>query len=126
MRQLQMRLQKFGDEARVRQESTMDRLPDATNCERGSDLIAFLYGEIDERAARDFERHLLNCPDCESELGAFKQIRSSLVAWRQESLAGATAASLVAICARRRTCQVPASPQRELPYKSSLNSRLYG
>jgi hypothetical protein len=69
----------------------MDKIPDALICERGNDLIAFLYGEIDERAARDFEQHLLNCAECESELGAFKQIRSCVVAWRQESLGAATA-----------------------------------
>ena len=72
----------------------MYRIPDTPVCERGNDLIAFLYGEIDERAARDFERHLLNCAECESELSAFKQIRSSVVAWRQESLGGATANSV--------------------------------
>jgi hypothetical protein len=77
------------------QESTMNRSPDAQTCERGNDLISFLYGEIDEGAARgfeqDFERHLLNCSQCEAKLGAFKQIRSSVIAWRQESLGGATA-----------------------------------
>ncbi len=74
----------------------MYKIPDAPICERGNDLIAFLYGEIDERAARDFERHLLNCAECESELGAFKQIRSSVVAWRQESLGAATATAVAA------------------------------
>jgi putative zinc finger protein len=66
-------------------------------------LIAFLYGEIDERAARDFERHLLNCAECESELSAFKQIRSSIVAWRQETLGAATATSISASPAVGRT-----------------------
>jgi hypothetical protein len=56
--------------------------------------MAFLYGELDEHARHDFERHLLNCGDCASNLGAFKQIRSSLVAWRQESLGGVVATSL--------------------------------
>jgi len=74
----------------------MYKIPDAPICERGNDLIAFLYGEIDEGAALDFERHLLNCAECESELGAFKQIRSSVVAWREESLSGATAPSISA------------------------------
>jgi len=74
----------------------MSKIPDVPICERGNDLIAFLYGEIDERAARDFEQHLLNCADCESELGAFKQIRSSVVAWRQETLGAATATSVSA------------------------------
>lgn len=76
----------------------MNRLPDAPVCERGHDLISFLYGEIDERAApdfeQDFERHLLNCAECESKLSAFKQVRSSVVAWRQEALGGVTANSV--------------------------------
>jgi hypothetical protein len=60
-------------------------------CERGNDLIAFLYGEVDEHEARDFERHLRNCVECKFELGAFKQIRESVGAWRQEALGAATA-----------------------------------
>ena len=74
----------------------MYKIPDARICERGNDLVAFLYGEIDESASRDFEQHLLSCAECESELGAFRQIRSSVVAWRQESLSGAAATSLAA------------------------------
>ncbi|CAN5721797.1 hypothetical protein BH18ACI4_BH18ACI4_12440 [soil metagenome] len=73
----------------------MYKIPEGPICERGNDLIAFLYGEIDERSARDFEEHLLNCAECESERGAFKQIRSSVIAWRQESL-GATATLVAA------------------------------
>ncbi len=74
----------------------MSKISDAPRCERENDLIAFLYGEIDERAARDFERHLLNCAECESELGAFKQIRSSVVDWRQATVGAATATSVSA------------------------------
>ncbi len=74
----------------------MFKILDTPNCERGNDLIAFLHGEIDVRSAQDFERHLLNCAVCESELGAFKQIRSSVIAWRQESLGAATATSVAA------------------------------
>jgi len=72
----------------------MNRLPDTPICERGHDLISFLYGEIDERAEQDFAQHLKNCAECESELSTFKQIRSSVVAWRQEALGGATADSI--------------------------------
>jgi len=74
----------------------MYKIPDAPICERGNDLIAFLYGEIDEGAARNFERHLLNCAECEAELGAFKQIRSSVGAWRQQSVGAARASSVSA------------------------------
>jgi hypothetical protein len=74
----------------------MYKIPDDPKCEGGNDLIAFLYGELDEGAARDFERHLINCADCESELSAFKQIRSSAVAWRRETVGAATATSAAA------------------------------
>jgi hypothetical protein len=77
----------------------MYKIPDVPICERGNDLIAFLYDEIDEHAARDFERHLLKCADCESALSAFKQIRSSVVAWRRESLGAATATSVASSAA---------------------------
>ena len=87
----------------------MHKIPDAPICERGNDLIAFLYGEIEERAARDFERHLLNCAECESELGAFKRIRSSVVAWRQESVGAATATSFAASAAVDRSSE-PVKP----------------
>ena len=55
-------------------------------CDRENDLIAFLYGESNEREARDFERHLKTCSQCESELGAFKPIRQSIIEWRDEAL----------------------------------------
>lgn len=64
----------------------MENKLEARICGRGDDLIAFLYGEADEHEARDFERHLRNCVECKLELGAFKQIRESVRAWRQEAL----------------------------------------
>lgn len=74
----------------------MNEIADAPICERRNDLIAFLYGEVDERAALDFEEHLLNCAECESDLSAFNQIRSSVHAWQQESLGAASATSVAA------------------------------
>ena len=70
-----------------------DRLS-RTKCERGNDLISFLYGEADERETRDFEHHLQNCSECKVELGAFRQLRESVVAWRQESLTAVPAYSV--------------------------------
>ncbi len=55
-------------------------------CDRGNDLIAFLYGEASERESQDFQGHLRNCAECQSELGSFKQVRESISAWRDESL----------------------------------------
>ena len=64
----------------------MEERSSARTCDRENDLIAFLYGEVDERERRDFERHLRACSECESELSAFKPIQASIVAWRDEAL----------------------------------------
>jgi anti-sigma factor RsiW len=55
-------------------------------CERASDLISFLYGELSEREARSFDQHKRTCERCESELAAFGQVRNSVQLWRDESL----------------------------------------
>lgn len=64
----------------------MEERIDAPICERGSDLIAFLYHEVNQDEARDFERHLSQCAECKRELAAFKEIRAGVIDWRQESL----------------------------------------
>ena len=60
-------------------------------CERGEDLIAFLYHELNERESRDFQQHLHHCANCERELSSFGDIRESIVAWRDASLGAAFA-----------------------------------
>lgn len=55
-------------------------------CERSDDLISFLYQELDEREIRSFEQHLADCSSCSRELSSFSEIRSGVVAWRQQSL----------------------------------------
>jgi anti-sigma factor RsiW len=55
-------------------------------CERGNDLVSFLYQELEGRELRDFEQHLSGCSSCSQELASFQEVRSSVVAWRQESL----------------------------------------
>lgn len=59
-----------------------------TNCERASDLIAFLYNEADERERRDFQLHLSECSTCRDEVTSFGVVRESITAWRDEALAG--------------------------------------
>jgi anti-sigma factor RsiW len=56
------------------------------HCERGGDLLSFLYGETDERETRDFGQHLEKCEFCRSELSAFGQVRESISLWKHESL----------------------------------------
>lgn len=64
----------------------MEERIDAPICERGNDLIAFLYQEVNQEEARDFQQHLSQCVECKRELAAFKEIRAGVIDWRQESL----------------------------------------
>lgn len=57
-----------------------------SNCGRENDLIAFLYGESNDVESRTFQRHLRDCSSCNAELAAFRNVRESVVTWRDESL----------------------------------------
>ncbi len=57
-------------------------------CERGPDLIAFLYNETNESETRDFELHLQQCSNCREEVASFGSVRESITAWRDEALSG--------------------------------------
>lgn len=65
-------------------------------CERGNDLIAFLYGEANEHEAQDFARHLERCRDCQSEMTSFGHVRASIDLWKEEALAGFVSPQIVA------------------------------
>ena len=58
------------------------------NCERASDLIAFVYDEANESERRDFELHLRQCANCRQEVDSFGIVRESITAWRDEALSG--------------------------------------
>ena len=60
----------------------------APNCERQEDLVSYLYDELNEAEARNFQLHINNCRDCKAELANFQDVRKSVIAWRNESLAG--------------------------------------
>ena len=60
----------------------------ALNCGRENDLIAFLYGELNDDESHTFRRHLHDCAACGAEFASFQQVRESVVAWRDESLGG--------------------------------------
>jgi anti-sigma factor RsiW len=63
-------------------------MKETPDCERASDLIAFLYNEADERERRDFQLHLNECSTCRQEVASFGVVRESITAWRDEALAG--------------------------------------
>src|SRR6185503_19320129 len=66
----------------------MDQRMDSPDCERSSDLMAFIYHEIDASETRAFESHLLQCDNCRKEAASFGLVRESIVAWRDEVLTG--------------------------------------
>src|SRR6266850_1800304 len=68
----------------------------APACERGEELISFLYGEADEREAQLFAAHLQTCSACKSEFAAFGQLRESIGSWKQEALSGFVSAKTAA------------------------------
>ena len=63
-------------------------MKETPDCERASDLIAFLYNEADERERRDFQLHLNECNTCREEVASFGMVRESIIEWRDEALAG--------------------------------------
>jgi putative zinc finger protein len=74
----------------------MNEMMNTPACERGSDLIAFLYGEASEQEAQDFAKHLERCRDCQSEMAAFGHVRASIGVWKEEVLAGFVSPQVIA------------------------------
>ncbi len=72
-------------------------------CERASDLIAFIYNEVDEREAQAFERHLRECSSCRDEAASFGVVRESITAWRDEALAGFVSTPVATTTAKRKS-----------------------
>jgi hypothetical protein len=66
----------------------MNERNNSPNCERASDLIAFLYNETNDSETHDFELHLKQCRACREEVASFGLVRESITAWREEALSG--------------------------------------
>jgi Putative zinc-finger len=84
------------------------------NCESGEELIAFLYGELDNGEARKFQQHMQTCDGCHAEYATFADLRESIVTWRNESLSAAFAAATTV------THVAPVAFQRSAQRKSAL------
>lgn len=72
----------------------MNEINNSPDCERASDLIAFLYNEANEHERRDFESHLNECRVCRAEVESFGVVRESITTWRDEVLSGFVATPL--------------------------------
>ena len=66
----------------------MSNRTDSPVCERSSDLMAFLYNEMDASETREFESHLRECSGCREEAALFGTVRESISTWRDEVLNG--------------------------------------
>lgn len=55
-------------------------------CERGEELVAYLYGEATKEEASLFRLHLDSCAVCREELAGLGGVRAGLGAWRAEAL----------------------------------------
>lgn len=69
----------------------------APKCGRENNLLDFLYGEMNDVEAETFQLHLKDCGECSAELAAFKNVRESVVAWRNESLGVLTSPSQIKV-----------------------------
>ena len=54
-------------------------------CDRADELISFLYGEAEQRAANDFKLHLKTCASCNDEIAALGGVRESIALWKTEA-----------------------------------------
>ena len=79
----------------------MNEMNNSPDCERASDLIAFVYNEASENEARDFELHLKECAGCRQEVASFGVVRESITAWRDEALSGFLSTPMVAPVRRK-------------------------
>jgi hypothetical protein len=55
-------------------------------CSRSGDLLAFMYGEANERESQDFKRHLVVCGHCRADLSTFGDVRKSIGLWREHAM----------------------------------------
>ncbi|HET9712960.1 MAG TPA: zf-HC2 domain-containing protein [Pyrinomonadaceae bacterium] len=79
----------------------MNERNNSPDCERASDLIAFVYNETNESETRDFELHLRECRACREEVASFGVVRESITAWRDEALSGFVSTPLPATPGRK-------------------------
>jgi len=54
------------------------------NLEHGIELVAYMYGELDQASRAAFEAHLAACDECAFELGSFADARLGVIEWRRE------------------------------------------
>jgi anti-sigma factor RsiW len=80
-------------------------------CERGGELVAYLYGEATKEEAALFRRHLEACAACREELAAFGGVREAVGVWRAEALGTVPSLNIEEALAPAAQA-LPAAPRR--------------
>ena len=80
-------------------------------CERGEELVAYLYGEATKEEAGHFRRHLEACAVCREELAALGGVREAVGVWRAEALGTLPSLNIEEALAPA-THALPAQPQK--------------
>ena len=62
------------------------KAPPPRGCERGEELVTYLYGEATKDEAALFQRHLDACAACREELTVLGGAREAIGVWRAEAL----------------------------------------
>jgi hypothetical protein len=70
------------------------------SCGRESELVSFLYGELNEADTRTFRGHMNDCAPCSQQLAAFANVRESVGAWRNETLGAVTSLAQPAVVSK--------------------------
>lgn len=55
------------------------------NCDRGTQMLAYVYGEMEDRA--EFESHLIDCQACIDEFAELSDSRFSVLEWQRGEFA---------------------------------------
>ncbi len=51
-------------------------------CGRQTELVAYLYNEVNSAERASFEQHLTDCADCRNELRSFQSVRDEMSVWQ--------------------------------------------
>jgi hypothetical protein len=56
-----------------------------SQCDFADEIVAYIYRELKESRANEFESHLLGCEACSNDLAGFSNARLSVVEWRNDA-----------------------------------------
>jgi hypothetical protein len=96
-------------------------------CERGAELVTYLYSEATPGEARLFRQHLGVCAVCREELAAFGGVREAVGEWSAEALGSLPSLNinemLAPVAEIRQTQELHQAPQNSLTPQTPARKR---